>query len=165
MTLTLIAWWGEGEGEDFLGDRMIFGEGRGVLLSVILISVCCLTKFKKKNTNTNQTTKPANTTHLLIHTYKQNTKQFIYIISLLNCRQNTLLKSKFNITFRKNSYDWSINKLGIHYARGNMSNGTNIPIYTRLHNLRGFVARTFIWIREVDPGKLYDYRNDLGKVG
>ena len=48
MTLTLIAWWGEGEGEDFLGDRMIFGEGRGVLLSVILISVCCLTKIKKK---------------------------------------------------------------------------------------------------------------------
>ena len=32
MTLTLIAWLGEGEGEDFFGgDHMVFREGRGVL--------------------------------------------------------------------------------------------------------------------------------------
>ena len=92
MTLTLIAWWGEGEGEDFLGGSYDFRGGQRSSFKRDFDKCMLSYKNLKKTTNTNQTTKPANTTHLLIHTYKQNTKQFIYIISLLNCRQNTLLK-------------------------------------------------------------------------
>ena len=75
---------------------MIFGEGRGVLLSVILISVCCLTKIKKKHKykSNNQTSKH----HTPTHTHIQTKHQTIHLHNFITQLSTKYTSKSANLT-------------------------------------------------------------------
>ena len=97
MTLTLIAWWGEGEGEDFLGGSYDFRGGQRSSFKRDF-DKCMLSYKNQKKKNIYKSNNQTSKHHTLTHTHIQTKHQTIHLHNFITQLSTKYTSKNANLT-------------------------------------------------------------------